>query len=150
MRNGYINGFSALEIAEFAKVMSRARSNSTAGFFINSLKTNARRLSLAHLTNRADYNDLELQSESIELQRIRNQLQVTPEKQQTRERRRKDFAFQNNEESDNEYVPLEEMGAAAILFLIIFVIFILYVAEGEIMHLKYVQHVQNITIDMQN
>ena len=129
--------------------MSRARSNSTAGFLLNSLQKNARRLSLARFTNRVESIDLEHQSESNELQRIRQQLKVTIEKQKKREMR-KEFQLRNNREPDNEYVPYEEMGTAAFFILLIFVVFILYVAEREITHLKFIQQQKNILTDMQN
>ena len=128
--------------------MSRARSNSTAGFLLNTLQKNARRLSLARFTNRVESIDLEHHplNEDTELLRIQKQLQVTLEKQQKRERR-KNLQSRYNREIDNEYVPYDEMGWVAIFIFVIFVIFILYAAEREISNLKlenlHISFVQN-------
>lgn len=129
--------------------MPRARSNSTAGFLLNSLQKNARRLSLARFTNRVESIDLEHQPENSELQRIQNQLQVTLEKQQKRERR-KHLQLRYNRELDNEYVPYDEMGTAAIFIFVLFVLFILYVAEREISHLKFLKLQETILTGIQN
>ena len=131
--------------------MSRARSNSTAGFLLTSLQKSARRLSLARFTSRAEFIDLENQplEECSELARINNQYQLTLEKQKKRERR-KNLHSRYNREMDSEYIPYDEMGTAAIFVLIIFVIFILYIAEREISHLKFVDLQNSLMNVMQN
>ena len=81
--------------------------------WFNTPQKNARRLSLARFTNRVESIDLEHQplNNDNELLRIQNQLQLTLEKQQKRERRKK-LQSMYNREMDNEYVPYDEMGTA--------------------------------------
>ena len=116
-----------------AENMARARSNSTAGFLINKFKKSARRLSLVRFTNRAESidSDHQLLCEDTKMLRIRNQMQLTLEKQQKRESR-KNLRSRYDRENENEYVPYEEMGTVAILLFIVFIIFVFYVAEQEI------------------
>ena len=131
--------------------MPRSRSNSTAGFLLTSLQKSARRLSLARFTSRAEFIDLENQplEPDTELARINNQYQLTLEKQKKRECR-KNLHSRYNREMDSEYVPYDEMGTAAIFVLIIFVVFILYVAEREISHLKFINLQKDLMNNMQN
>ena len=126
--------------------MSRARSNSTAGFLLNSLQKSARRLSLARFTSRADFIDLENQplESDTELARINNQYKLTLEKQKKREYRKN--LHSRFRELDSKYIPYDEMATAAIFVLIIFVVFMHYLAEREISHLKFVNQLK----DMQN
>ena len=131
--------------------MPRSRSNSTAGFLLTSLQKSARRLSLARFTSRAEFIDLENQplEPDTELARINNQYQLTLEKQKKRECRKK-LHSRYNREMDSEYIPYDEMGTAAIFVLIIFVVFILYVAEREISHLKFINLQKDLMNNMHN